>query len=180
MYLPMVVVEFFSTTLRGAGTLTLPLTLTLLQQEPRCREAMARHACALLNGLCRAVVPTLSSLQIPKLACMIMVSVFAGSLCRYFCPADESGYIMTSKNSWFKVNSTIRGDPCVGPRFLFANVCPHVSCIFKARSSLRSRFTWVLYRGGPCAFFSQDLSSPKAVSPGSLVGAWCLSCWCRL
>ncbi|CAB1096207.1 unnamed protein product [Ectocarpus sp. CCAP 1310/34] len=43
-------------------------------------------------------------LQVPKLACMIVVSVLAGSLCRYFCPADDTGYIMTSKNSWFKVN----------------------------------------------------------------------------
>ena len=42
--------------------------------------------------------------QIPKLACMVLVSVFAGSLCRYFCPADDMGYIMTSKNSWFKVS----------------------------------------------------------------------------
>ncbi|CAM9649289.1 unnamed protein product [Ectocarpus sp. 12 AP-2014] len=45
-------------------------------------------------------------LQVPKLACMIVVSVLAGSLCRYFCPADDTGYIMTSKNSWFKVNYT--------------------------------------------------------------------------
>ncbi|CAM9613899.1 unnamed protein product, partial [Laminaria digitata] len=45
-------------------------------------------------------------LQIPKLACMIVVSVMAGLLCRHFCPTDAMGYIMTSKNSWFKVNYT--------------------------------------------------------------------------
>ncbi|CAM9242543.1 unnamed protein product [Sphacelaria rigidula] len=45
-------------------------------------------------------------LQIPKISCMIVVSVLAGLLCRHFCPADESGYIITSKNSWFKVNYT--------------------------------------------------------------------------
>ncbi|CAM9737457.1 unnamed protein product [Pylaiella littoralis] len=45
-------------------------------------------------------------LQIPKLVCMVVVSVFAGLLCRFFCPADDLGYIITSKNSWFKVNYT--------------------------------------------------------------------------
>ncbi|CAM9803260.1 unnamed protein product [Ectocarpus fasciculatus] len=63
-------------------------------------------------GLTLCIQPTLFrnaefwALQVPKLACMIVVSIFAGSLCRYFCPADDTGYIMTSKNSWFKVNYT--------------------------------------------------------------------------
>lgn len=47
------------------------------------------------------------SLQIPKLGCMIVVSVLAGSLCRHFCPADSMGYIITSKNSWFKVTRNL-------------------------------------------------------------------------
>ncbi|CAM9533776.1 unnamed protein product, partial [Hapterophycus canaliculatus] len=61
-------------------------------------------------GLTVVLKPTLFQhaefwlLQLPKLALMIVVSVFAGSLCRYFCPADDMGYIMTSKNSWFKVS----------------------------------------------------------------------------
>ncbi|CBN74986.1 conserved unknown protein [Ectocarpus siliculosus] len=63
-------------------------------------------------GLTLWIQPTLFQnaefwvLQVPKLACMIAVSILAGSLCRYFCPADDTGYIMTSKNSWFKVNYT--------------------------------------------------------------------------
>ena len=61
----------------------------------------APHVCLLFSAcslLCAAC-----SLQIPKLACMIVVSVMAGLLCRHFCPTDSMGYIMTSKNSWFKV-----------------------------------------------------------------------------
>ncbi|CBJ34022.1 conserved unknown protein [Ectocarpus siliculosus] len=46
-------------------------------------------------------------LQVPKLAFMIVVSILAGSLCRHFCPADDTGYIMTSKNSWFKARTML-------------------------------------------------------------------------
>lgn len=51
-------------------------------------------------------------MQIPKLACMVVVSVLAGLLCRHFCPVDELGYIMTSKNSWFKVRDMMHSLLC--------------------------------------------------------------------
>ncbi len=35
--------------------------------------------------------------------CMMAVSLFGGFLCRYFCPIDQKGYIVTRKDSVFKV-----------------------------------------------------------------------------
>jgi dolichol kinase len=37
---------------------------------------------------------------------MCVVSLCGGALCRCYCKADENGYIVTSKSSWFKVNYT--------------------------------------------------------------------------
>lgn len=44
--------------------------------------------------------------QLPKVATMMIVSLFGGLLCRYFCEVDANGYIVTSKTSIFKVNYT--------------------------------------------------------------------------
>ena len=41
-----------------------------------------------------------------KLFIMMVLSVFGGMLCRHYCHTDEKGYIITSKNGWFKVNYT--------------------------------------------------------------------------
>jgi len=41
-----------------------------------------------------------------KIIVMMLMSWAGGLLCRHFCPVDEKGYIITSKNSWFKVNYT--------------------------------------------------------------------------
>ena len=41
-----------------------------------------------------------------KLMAMIIVAILAGLVCRHFCETDEKGYILKSKNSWFKVNYT--------------------------------------------------------------------------
>lgn len=41
-----------------------------------------------------------------KLSIMMFLSLFGGMLCRYFCNVDEKGYIVSSKNKWFKVNYT--------------------------------------------------------------------------
>jgi hypothetical protein len=43
--------------------------------------------------------------QLPKLGVMVLVSVIGGLTCRYFCET-ENGYIMTSRNSKFRVNYT--------------------------------------------------------------------------
>lgn len=44
--------------------------------------------------------------QVPKLATMMLVSYIGGLMCRYFCEHDEIGYIVTNKQSVFKVNYT--------------------------------------------------------------------------
>ncbi|KAF0684372.1 hypothetical protein As57867_023575, partial [Aphanomyces stellatus] len=44
--------------------------------------------------------------QLPKVACMMLVSLLGGLICRHFCRVDQKGYIMTNKNSAFKVNYT--------------------------------------------------------------------------
>ena len=41
-----------------------------------------------------------------KLAVMMVLSLAGGLLCRHFCNTDEKGYIISSKNHWFKVNYT--------------------------------------------------------------------------
>ncbi|OQS07505.1 hypothetical protein THRCLA_00479 [Thraustotheca clavata] len=45
-------------------------------------------------------------MQLPKLACMMAVSLFGGIICRCFCQVDAKGYIITNKSSVFKVNYT--------------------------------------------------------------------------
>ena len=44
--------------------------------------------------------------QLPKLLTMMLVSYIGGLLCRYFCEHDEKGYIITNRESVFKVNYT--------------------------------------------------------------------------
>eukprot|EP00457_Paulinella_chromatophora_P006142 gb/GEZN01006160.1/.p1 GENE.gb/GEZN01006160.1/~~gb/GEZN01006160.1/.p1 ORF type:complete len:398 (+),score=43.53 gb/GEZN01006160.1/:88-1281(+) len=44
--------------------------------------------------------------QLPKLAVMMGVSLTGGAICRRFCAVDSNGYIITNKDSWFKVNYT--------------------------------------------------------------------------
>jgi len=44
--------------------------------------------------------------QLPKVLCMVVVSLLGGLACRYFCEHDEKGYIITNKNTPFKVNYT--------------------------------------------------------------------------
>ncbi|EQC34316.1 hypothetical protein SDRG_08089 [Saprolegnia diclina VS20] len=44
--------------------------------------------------------------QIPKVLCMMLVSLIGGMICRAFCAVDDKGYIMTNKGSAFKVNYT--------------------------------------------------------------------------
>ena len=41
-----------------------------------------------------------------KLSIMMFLSIFGGMVCRYYCHVDEKGYILSSKNKWFKVNYT--------------------------------------------------------------------------
>ena len=41
-----------------------------------------------------------------KLLTMMVLSLCGGILCRHYCNIDEKGYIVSSKNSWFKVNYT--------------------------------------------------------------------------
>jgi dolichol kinase len=43
---------------------------------------------------------------LPKLIIMMTVSTIGGIICRFFCIVDESGYIITERNSIFKVNYT--------------------------------------------------------------------------
>lgn len=45
-------------------------------------------------------------MQLPKVGVMMTVSLLGGILCRYFCEVDSKGYIITNKNSIFKVNYT--------------------------------------------------------------------------
>ncbi|RHY04955.1 hypothetical protein DYB25_010445 [Aphanomyces astaci] len=45
-------------------------------------------------------------MQLPKLGCMMLVSLIGGIICRCFCSVDDKGYIITNKNSAFKVNYT--------------------------------------------------------------------------
>lgn len=44
--------------------------------------------------------------QVSKFAVMCSVSCIGGLICRYFCNVDEKGYIITNKQSAFKVNYT--------------------------------------------------------------------------
>jgi dolichol kinase len=44
--------------------------------------------------------------QLPKISVMMLVSYLGGLACRYFCEHDEKGYIITNKDSVFKVNYT--------------------------------------------------------------------------
>jgi len=44
--------------------------------------------------------------QLPKLCLMMAVSLVGGLLCRKFCEVDADGYIITNKNTVFKVNYT--------------------------------------------------------------------------
>lgn len=39
-----------------------------------------------------------------KLALMALMAVAGGLVCRHFCQMDQEGYIITNKDSWFKVN----------------------------------------------------------------------------
>eukprot|EP00808_Paulinella_micropora_P012916 g4247.t1 len=48
--------------------------------------------------------------QLPKLFVMMAVSLVGGAVCRRFCDVDSEGYIITNKDSWFKVNYTPWGD----------------------------------------------------------------------
>ena len=41
-----------------------------------------------------------------KIFIMIATAFLGGLLCRHYCKTDEKGYILTGKNSWFKVNYT--------------------------------------------------------------------------
>lgn len=41
-----------------------------------------------------------------KIIVMMLMSLVGGILCRHFCKVDEKGYIITNKDSWFKVNYT--------------------------------------------------------------------------
>jgi len=41
-----------------------------------------------------------------KFAVMVLMSIAGGLVCRRYCQVDEKGYIVTSKDSWFKVNYT--------------------------------------------------------------------------
>lgn len=41
-----------------------------------------------------------------KLFVMTVLSLAGGMLCRHYCNVDEKGYIISSKNKWFKVNYT--------------------------------------------------------------------------
>jgi len=41
-----------------------------------------------------------------KLFIMLLVSLAGGLVCRHYCETDNNGYIITNKNSWFKVNYT--------------------------------------------------------------------------
>ncbi len=41
-----------------------------------------------------------------KLSVMLLMSLAGGAVCRYYCRTDKKGYIVSSKNSWFKVNYT--------------------------------------------------------------------------
>ncbi|MBR3654271.1 MAG: hypothetical protein IKN62_02410 [Elusimicrobia bacterium] len=41
-----------------------------------------------------------------KLSIMMFLSLFGGMVCRYYCHVDDKGYILSSKNKWFKVNYT--------------------------------------------------------------------------
>ncbi|ETV99265.1 hypothetical protein H310_08006 [Aphanomyces invadans] len=50
--------------------------------------------------------PTFWLMQLPKLGCMMLVSLIGGIICRCFCTVDDKGYIITNKNSAFKVNYT--------------------------------------------------------------------------
>ncbi|ETV93949.1 hypothetical protein H310_12284 [Aphanomyces invadans] len=44
--------------------------------------------------------------QLPKVGCMMIVSMIGGLICRMFCSVDSNGYIITNKSSAFKVNYT--------------------------------------------------------------------------
>ena len=41
-----------------------------------------------------------------KLLVMMLLSLLGGLVCRHYCNIDEKGYIISSKNHWFKVNYT--------------------------------------------------------------------------
>ena len=41
-----------------------------------------------------------------KLSVMMILALLGGILCRHYCNIDEKGYIINSKNKWFKVNYT--------------------------------------------------------------------------
>ena len=41
-----------------------------------------------------------------KLLVMMLLALCGGLLCRHYCHTDEKGYIVSSKNGWFKVNYT--------------------------------------------------------------------------
>ncbi|MGA2403499.1 MAG: hypothetical protein ABSG91_17630 [Syntrophobacteraceae bacterium] len=41
-----------------------------------------------------------------KLIIMVLMSLTGGMICRHYCSTDDKGYILKSKNSWFKVNYT--------------------------------------------------------------------------
>lgn len=43
---------------------------------------------------------------VPKIVVMMAVSTLGGIICRFFCVVDESGYVITERNSTFKVNYT--------------------------------------------------------------------------
>jgi dolichol kinase len=41
-----------------------------------------------------------------KLVVMLLMSLAGGVVCRHYCRVDDKGYIITNKDSWFKVNYT--------------------------------------------------------------------------
>lgn len=43
---------------------------------------------------------------LPKLVVMMAVSALGGIVCRFFCIVDDAGYVITERNSTFKVNYT--------------------------------------------------------------------------
>ncbi len=41
-----------------------------------------------------------------KVSIILLMSFFGGLLCRHYCKVDDKGYILTNKDSWFKVSYT--------------------------------------------------------------------------
>ncbi|KDO32577.1 hypothetical protein SPRG_03051 [Saprolegnia parasitica CBS 223.65] len=77
--------------------------------------------------------------QLVKILCMLVVSTLGGLVCRFFCIVDDHGYVMTTRNSVFKVNYTRK------LQHFAAYLIPLLRPIVRATAAPTLEMAWAYY-----------------------------------